>query len=182
MGLAYLAKIHAGSGILIIAIVGPESSGKTSLAESLAGEFSVPWLPEYARQYLAGRPEYSEADLEEIGRGQLARESAFIAANPDFVVLDTDLIVISVWWHDRFGHVPAWVKGHLDRQPPRHYLLTRPDLPWEPDPLRVSPLDRERLFGLYRELLSDRGFRFHEIYGQGAARLERAVSAVAGSR
>ena len=161
--------------------MGPESSGKTSLATALAEELSTTWLPEYAREYLSGRPDYTELDLEEIAREQLAREEAFIEAHPGAGILDTDLIVIAIWWREQFGQVPDWVERHLDHQPLRHYLLTRPDLPWEPDPLRVSPHDRERLFGLYRELLSNRGFAFSEIYGQGPIRLERALDAVAGS-
>ena len=56
----------------IITIVGPESSGKTTLASQLAAEFGCPWVPEYAREYLEGRGGYyNEADLEVIAEGQL---------------------------------------------------------------------------------------------------------------
>lgn len=165
---------------MIVSIVGPESSGKTSLALDLSAALSLAWLPEYAREYLSGRPHYTENDLEEIAREQLAREKAFIEAQEGKGVLDTDLIVIAIWWKERFGRVPGWVDGHLDRQVQRHYLLTRPDLLWEPDPLRVSPHDRERLFGLYKELLSSRSFPFTVIQGHGETRLEGALQAVVG--
>lgn len=159
---------------MIVAIVGPESSGKTTLAMQLAKRFDAPWLPEFARDDLAGRPGYDEADLERIARGQLAAEQALLAARHPLVVLDTDLIVIHVWWQEKYGHVPAWVAEQLRGQPPRCYLLARPDLAWEPDPLRESPRDRERLLDVYRDVLDSYDFAFSEITGQGEARSRQA--------
>lgn len=56
----------------IITIVGPESSGKTTLARELASAYGVPWVPESARKYLEGlgRP-YQANDLNRIAEGQL---------------------------------------------------------------------------------------------------------------
>jgi nicotinamide riboside kinase len=163
---------------LIISIVGPESSGKTSLAEALALHFDAPWLPEYAREYLEGRPDYVEDDLEAIAREQVSREQGIMEENPELVILDTDLVVIAIWWAEVFGHVPDWVSHHLENQAPRSYLLVHPDLPWEPDPLRVSPHDRDRLFGLYQSFLRKEGFSVAEVSGQGEARVARALSAL----
>ena len=165
---------------MIISIVGPESSGKTSLAEALALHFDSPWLPEYAREYLDGRPDYVEQDLEAIAREQVRREQRAIEENPELVILDTDLVVIAIWWGEVFGHVPDWVFHHLKNQAPRCYLLVHPDLPWESDPLRVSPHDRDRLFGLYQSFLRKEGFPVAEVSGQGEARIARALSGLSG--
>ena len=163
---------------MIVAIVGPESSGKTTLAMQLAKRFDAPWLPEFARAYLAGRSGYDEADLERIARGQLAAEQALLAARHPLVVLDTDLIVIHVWWQEKYGHVPTWVAEHLRGQAPRCYLLAQPDLAWEPDPLRESPGDRGRLLDVYRDVLDRYGYPFSEISGQGAARYQQAEARI----
>ena len=171
---------HARESSLIISIVGPESSGKSSLAEALSRHCGVPWLPEYAREYLEGRPDYVEQDLEEIAREQVRREQRIIEENPELVILDTDLVVISIWWQEVFGHVPDWVSRHLRTQSPRNYLLVHPDLPWEFDPLRVSPHDRDRLFGLYQSFLRNEGFSVVEISGQGEARTQMALAALEG--
>jgi nicotinamide riboside kinase len=58
------------------------------------------------------------------------------------------------------------------------YLLCNTDLPWEYDPLRENPDDRERLFELYKKELEDRGFSFAIISGTGKERLENAVKAI----
>ena len=86
-----------------------------------------------------------------------ASELALIEAKHPLVVLDTDLIVIHVWWQEKYGRVPQWVREELRRQAPRVYLLAQPDLPWQPDPLRESPADRDRLLGVYRTTLDAYG-------------------------
>ncbi len=163
---------------MIVAVVGPECSGKTTLAMQLASSLGAPWLPEFARSYLDGRADYTEADLERIARGQLAGELALVEDNYPIVVLDTDLIVIHVWWQEKYGHVPAWVAGQLRCQAAREYLLAKPDLPWQPDPLRESPTDRDRLFGVYQATLDAYGYPFSVIAGEGDARYRLAEACV----
>ncbi len=161
----------------IVCAVGPESTGKTTLCQTLGERFGVPWLVEYAREYLDGRPRYDERDLEAIAREQLRRERELLAETPGGVVLDTDLAVIFIWWRERFGHVPGWIDYAFSAQAPRLYLLCRPDLPWEPDPLRESPGDLERLYRAYRYLLIERRLPFVEIGGFGPARTNAAIAA-----
>ncbi len=162
----------------IIAIVGPESAGKTTLAVALAGHFGAPWVAEYARAWLAGRQDYAERDVERIGKGQMAAEAAALHLRPTRLVLDTDLLVILVWWREKYGPPPAWLTDALARRPRRRYLLTRPDLPWAPDPLRESPRDRERLFAIYQAELVARGEQFGIVAGAGDARLASALRAL----
>ena len=162
----------------IIAIVGPESAGKTTLAGALAEHFGAPWVAEHARAWLAGRQGYAEQDVERIGKGQMAAEAAALRRRPARLVLDTDLLVILVWWREKYGPPPAWLTDALARQPRRRYLLTRPDLPWAPDPLRESPRDRERLFMVYEAELVARAERFGIVTGVGDARLASALKAL----
>ena len=160
----------------VVCAVGAESTGKTTLCRELARRFRVPWLGEYAREYLDGGA-YGPADLEKIAREQARREADLLNGTHSGVVLDTDLAVVFVWWRERFGPVPAWLADAFAAQSPRLYLLCRPDLPWEADPLRESPNDLERLHGEYRRLLSERRLPFVEIGGKGAARFEAAAAA-----
>ena len=159
----------------IISIVGPESSGKTTLARALAKRLDAPWVEEFARAYLSGRPAYDETDLETIARGQMALEEGALQDAPPVLVLDTDLLVLQVWWREKYGAAPDWVQAALRAQHDRAYLLVRPDLPWEPDPLRESQYDRERLFVVYRDALANRGAAFGIVGGSGCARLCAAL-------
>ena len=162
----------------IISIVGPESSGKTTLARALAKRFNAPWVEEYARAYLDRRPTYDETDLDKIARGQLALEEGALNDAPPVLVLDTDMLVIQVWWREKYGDAPDWVEAAIRAQRDRAYLLARPDLPWEPDPLRESRYDRERLFEVYRGALADRGVAFDIVSGAGHVRLRSALESL----
>ena len=163
----------------IISIVGPESCGKTTLARALAERFGAPWVEEYARAYLSGRSIYDESDLVAIARGQLASEERALERAPTVLVLDTDMLVISIWWREKYGHSPDWVDAALRSLPARTYLLPRPDLVWEPDPLRESQFDRERLFDVYRQMLEEREATFGIVGGRENARLRSALDALA---
>lgn len=160
----------------IVCLVGAESAGKTTLCEHLAATFGVPWLPEYAREHLDGSP-YNEETVAAIAREQTRREAALLASGAPCVVLDTDLAVVWVWWRVKFGSPPAWLERAFRAQPARLYLLCRPDLPWQPDPLRESPGERWRIHRRYLGLLSSRALPFAEIGGRGAARADAAVAA-----
>ena len=162
----------------IISVVGPECTGKTALAGALGRYFGVAAVEEYARGYLAGRDEYGPADVEAIAREQMALEARALATRESPVILDTDLLVIRVWWQEKYGALPDWLRRAFAAQAPRHYLLTAPDLPWEPDPLRESPFDRERLFEVYRATLAEESLRFDVVRGTGAARLRCALAAL----
>ena len=162
----------------IISIVGPESSGKTTLARALAKRLDAPWVEEFARAYLSGRPAYDETDLETIARGQIALEEGALQDAPPVLVLDTDLLVIQVWWREKYGAAADWVQAAMRAQHDRVYLLVRPDLPWEPDPLRESQYDRKRLFVVYRDALANRGAAFGIVGGSGCARMSAALQSL----
>ncbi len=189
-----MAPVDARSATgLTVVLVGPESSGKTTLARMLAAHYSAPWVAEVARDYLQapaaglargrteGRPGYDAVDLEQIARAQLDAEQRLRATHENLVILDTDLLVIDIWWRERFGPPPDWLVESLENtapEPRRRYLLCPPDLPWEPDPLRENPQDRQRLYERYQRRLNDLGAIYLVIAGVGAGRSVAAVSAI----
>ena len=173
-------------GFLKIVVTGPESSGKTLLAEALARVLGVEWVPEFARSYVAhlGHP-YVHGDLRRIGAGQRYWEQWHIqriiaSAGVPLLICDTDWTVLHVWEQYRFQTTSAfhWQQGY---GPPAHadlYLLCAPDFPWQPDPLREHPEERGLLFGMYERLLLDRDARYIVLRGTPALRLEIALAAI----
>ncbi len=171
-------RIAAVVMVCIVSVVGPESTGKTTLARELAAHFGVACVEEYARAYLADRATYDRADVAAIARGQMALEAQALARGGSPVILDTDLLVIRIWWREKYGALPRWLERAWQAQAPRRYLLTAPDLAWEADPLRESRFDRERLFEVYRDALGTEGRRFDIVRGTGAERLAGALAAL----
>ncbi|QBC45485.1 AAA family ATPase [Iodobacter fluviatilis] len=157
-----------------IAIVGPESSGKSTLARDLAAALHAPWVAEYVREYFAdkGSNDYGLDDIIRIAQGQLAAETAFHAP---LLICDTTVLVCKIWAEVRYGHCPAKLAALYKPQDYALHLLTRPDLPWEPDPLRENPDDRDYLFDLYEADLKASGANYRVVEGNRERRLAMAT-------
>jgi len=164
-----------------ILILGPESTGKSTLAAALAAYFQEPWVPEVAREYLEklDRP-YAYEDLLQIGKQQMQLEDELAGGAKNYLFCDTDLRVIQVWSRHRFGKIDPWVLEELGRRTYDLILLCATDLPWQADPLREHPdLEiREQLFEQYLEISRQSGFSFQIISGDASARLMTSVEAI----
>ncbi len=163
-----------------IAIVGPESTGKSYLAAQLAQHTDEPWVPEYARLYLPRLPRpYTGADVERMAHGQLALEAALAPLARHWLFCDTNLLVVQVWLEYVFGQCPDWI-ARAWQQPGRyyHHLLMDVDTPWEADPLREHPHARAELMTIYRQHLEQSGVPFSVVSGAGSARLQAARAAL----
>ena len=164
-----------------ILILGPESTGKSTLAKDLAIHFGEPWVPEFAREYLEKleRP-YQFEDLAEIGKGQVKLEDQLAEKAQKFLFCDTDLRVIHIWSEHRFGKTDPWVLEEIQQRKYELILLTDTDLPWEPDPLREYPeLEmRQYFFEKYRKLAEDSGFPYLIVSGDREKRLKFSLEAI----
>lgn len=168
-------------GIIRIAVTGPECSGKSELTKALSEHFEAPYAEEYARDFLTETGgKYDSDDLVTICKGQIAAEEAASAKARNLVVFDTDMLVLKIWALFRFGQVPSFIEESNYQRPYHLRLLCKPDLPWEPDPFRESPDERERelLFGFYERQLAHAGAAFEVVEGSGDDRLNSAISAI----
>lgn len=162
-----------------IVIIGPESTGKSTLTEDLATYFQRPWVPEYARSYLdqLGRP-YEEEDLWVIAQGQLAAEDqAAQQAGKGFLFCDTDLYVLKVWSEHKYGRCDERILRKIAERPYDFYLLTDIDIPWISDPQREHPQPEMRAYFLsvYEALVQESTCPWTKISGSRTERLSKAV-------
>ena len=165
---------------------GAEASGKTTLAKQLSGALAAPLVTEASRDYLttlyAKHPgyRYDESDLLHIARLQLTRERQAQRGATPLLVCDTDLLVIVIWSEVVFGRcAPALAKLFEDSlaHTERHYLLCDwRDVPWEPDPLRENPHDRDRLFVRYETKLVELELNYEVVSGTAAQRLQQVLA------
>ena len=164
-----------------ILILGPESTGKSTLAENLAKHFEEPWVPEVARGYLEklDRP-YAYEDLLQIGKQQMRTEDEMAMQANNYLFCDTDLRVIQVWCQHRYGKVDPWVLEEIARRTYDLILLCAPDLPWQADPLREHPeLEmRQQFFEIYQQLSQASGIPWMLVSGDTAKRLSTGIRAV----
>lgn len=172
-----------------IAIIGPESTGKSTLCKQLAQHFNTTWCPEYAREYLNQNGiKYSYTDLKKIAEGQLVMEdycveevnSKLKTENSKLVFIDTNMYVIKVWYEYVYGRCEYFVLDEIAVRNYDLYLLCNIDLPWTFDEMREYPEEAPRmeLYNMYKDLLINQTTPWIEISGNYEERLQKAIAAV----
>ncbi len=165
-----------------IVVTGPESSGKSTLAEDLSVVLGLPCVTEVARAYLAKHPFRGMEDLRAIHRAQreasnrmVERAAKGAMGEENWVIEDTDGLTTWIWAEEKFGEVPDEVIADVLLRRPMLYLLCHPEIPWEPDALRENPWDRDRLFDRHLALLKAHNMAYIVLSGGRAERLAEAV-------
>ncbi len=162
-----------------VAIIGPESTGKSKLASELASCFNTNIVDEYAREYFKGKSyEYTIDDLVAIAVGQMKNEEYIASISKNIIFCDTELIVMKIWANEVFGMVPGWIEKHLKEKQYDLYLLCYPDLKWEPDPLRSNPHNRQYIFELFVKELEQNNCNYRIVKGEGTTRYKNAINFV----
>lgn len=167
--------------MLKIAVIGPESTGKTALCEQLARHFNTVWEPELARSYVGNlNREYTFEDVCEIARRQIVIEKQYEQNNTahKIVFFDTDLIITKVWLEYKYRQVPDFVTRRLSERFIDFYLLCKPDIDWEPDPVREHGDDREFFYAWYKREIENLDIPYAEIEGLGEKRFRNALEAI----
>lgn len=181
--MAEIVLLAAGamSDVKKIVVIGPESTGKSTLSAALAEALGTVWVPEYAREYLEnlGCP-YTREDLREIARGQLTLEDKLAAKADRVLVCDTDLNVIKVWSHARYNACDRFITESIAARKYDMYLLTNIDIPWQDDPLREHPSPEERLYfyNIYRDIVQNSNLPWVDMSGAHEERLKKALEAI----
>jgi nicotinamide riboside kinase len=171
-----------------IAVYGPESTGKTRLAEKLATHFGAPLVAEYARERWDQQGALGLEDMLPIAKEQWRREDAaartcnLIGYKGSVVICDTEALTTMLWSDLLYGTCPDEVRRGAEARCKNYalYLLLDIDTPFAPDPQRCfpDPADREKCRRIWRGALERRQLPFVDIRGDWAAREAAAIAAV----
>jgi len=164
-----------------IAIIGPESTGKSTLSKTLAAELHTVWVPEYARSYLETlQREYVENDLLLMAQGQMAQEDILIKNADAYLICDTDLHVLKVWSEHKYHRCHPWILEQIAQRKYDMYLLTYIDIEWSYDPQREHPdtTMRKYFYNIYRDIVQNSGLPWVDIRGGEHERLHTAKESI----
>ncbi len=162
-----------------IAIIGPESTGKSELCQQLAAHFQTEWVPEFARFYLDRLDRaYEKPDLKAIAEAQLTWEDDKAEYAKEYLFCDTNLIVIKIWSDHKYGETDPWITEQLANRTYAFYLLNNIDIPWTPDPQREHPTLRKYFFNTYEEYLKSRNLPYAIVSGIEGERKKCALDAL----
>ena len=184
-------------------VIGPESTGKSTLCSQLAEHYHTTWVREYAREYLEKNGmDYTYDNLLTIAKGQIELEEAIsyqqsaisfqpmaplnsvahgsqlAAHSSQLLFIDTDMYVMKVWCEYVFDKCHNWVLNRIAERKYDGYLLCNTDLPWVSDQLREYPdvEIRNRLYHFYKDCMVNQSLPWVNISGSYEERLEKAVN------
>ena len=170
-----------------IVVIGPESTGKSTLCEQLAAHYNTLWVKEYAREYLLKNgTDYSFENLLDVAKGQIDLEElavqqlSTINHQLSTVFIDTDMYVMKVWCEFVFEKCHHWILNRIVERKYDLYLLCNIDLPWVKDELREYPdlISRQKLYHHYKDIMVNQTVPWVDISGNYEERLEKAIAAV----
>ncbi len=170
-----------------VALVGPESVGKSTLAARLADAFDTVWVPEYGRTHTTLLAErhgvpfaevFAPADIEAIAMVQAQWEDRAARTANRVLFCDTELLTTRIWSEMFFGSCPESVVAASEAREYDLYLLLDTDVPWVDDGTRGFRDRRDDHLNRIRELLEALGRPYETIRGTFEDRFSRAVAAV----
>jgi nicotinamide riboside kinase len=188
-----------------IVIIGPESTGKSSLCKQLAAHYKTLWCPEFAREYLLKHGmNYSFDDLLTIAKGQLALENEYVeevrktesqkdqkivsgpsshsplTTHHSLLFIDTDMYVMKVWCEFVFENCHRFILDQIIERKYDFYLLCNIDLPWIKDELREYPdlKRRQQLYSIYKDIMINQSVPWVDINGDYDQRLAKAIISI----
>lgn len=166
-----------------ITLVGPESTGKSTLSRDLAKHFHTLWVPEFSRIYAGNKNgPLTVEDVAPIAAGQIASEDALIPLATRVIFLDTDLVMTAMYAELYYGACPPAVREAARARLADLYLLLEPDVPWVADPARDMPHRRPEIRDRIAALLKGWGARVVSIEGTWPERFQQAQFAVGSLR
>ncbi|MRX66734.1 nicotinamide-nucleotide adenylyltransferase, NadR type [Flavobacterium resistens] len=169
--------------IIKIALFGPESTGKTTLAKQLAEYYETEWVPEFARDYLQEKWEENQHicvadDMMPIAYGQTALENEKLSQAKKYLFCDTNLMVTKVFSEMYYGFCDPLLNEAALEHEYDLFFLTDIDVPWEKDDIRDTPDGRETVFSVFKQSLIQTKKPFIILSGNKESRLAKATSII----
>ncbi|HOZ52723.1 MAG TPA: ATP-binding protein [Chitinophagaceae bacterium] len=161
-----------------IVIIGGESTGKSTLCKQLAAYYKTTWVNEFARNYLENLDrDYNQTDLIEIAKGQILLEDELAKKANKYLFCDTDLHVLQVWSEYKYQDCDRFILDQIATRKYDAYIITSPDFPWEPDPLREHPEPELRayFFRQYLNLIENTNLPICVVRGNQVERMNMAI-------
>lgn len=168
------------SGIIKIAVVGAESTGKSELCEVLAKYYNTVWVPEYAREYFNDSDiyNYTLQDLVTVAKKQIENENVLLKKANRFLFCDTTLITLKIWAELEFKQTPEFILENVSKVKYDHYFVMDNEVPWMQDAQRQNKFSRNMIFDMNKAELEKLKAPYNVINGLNEERPNNAIKLI----
>jgi HTH-type transcriptional repressor of NAD biosynthesis genes len=172
---AYLSEPVRRSLVRRVAVIGGESTGKTTLAAALAAKLGTCWVPEYGRELWQRRDgKLCFDDMLAIGCEQVAREERSVSDADGWLICDTTPMVTAFYSDALFGRVdPELVE--LSKRRYDHVFLCAADFPFVQDGTRRDAAFRESQTAWYLQKVESEDVPHSILEGSVMVRADQAL-------
>jgi len=160
-----------------ICIYGPESTGKSTLAQKLAKLYKTEFVPEVARELIINN-DLTEADFIQIAKAQNKRIEDKTKIANKILFCDTDIITTQIYAKHYLGKYLTELNEYEDAISYDQYLLLNTDVAWVADHLRDLGDRREEMYRIFKQELVDRNINFITVNGNYEQREQTVISFV----
>lgn len=169
--------------VIKIALFGPESTGKTTLAKQLAHHYKTVWTPEFAREYLQEKWDVKQQvcdvhDMLPIAYGQTKLENEKLSMANKYLFCDTNLMVTKVFSEVYYNYCDPLLDEAARNQEYDLIFLTDIDVPWEKDDIRDTSEGRDAVFASFKQALIDHKKPFITLSGDKDSRLNKTIKII----
>ncbi|NCT16700.1 MAG: nicotinate-nucleotide adenylyltransferase [Flavobacteriaceae bacterium CG_4_8_14_3_um_filter_34_10] len=179
-----LKQTQNNSNLIKVVLFGPESTGKTTLAQALAKHYKTHWVPEYMREFLQQKwnlkkQKCTKEDLLPIALGQMNLENELANDANKLLFCDTDLLELKVYSEVYYeGFCPPEIEKAAVQNQYDFYFLMYIDTIWEEDDLRDKPGERDALFYVFEKALKKAKRPYTILKGNKENRIKEAIQLV----
>lgn len=160
-----------------VCFYGPESTGKTELAQKLSVKYGCEWVPEIARELITTN-NFTRDEIIKIGRLQTKRILGGQQHARRLLICDTDVITTQIYSQVYLGLVPDELYAFEKQVTYDHYFLFDIDVPWVADGLRDLSERRSEMFTLFQQALDSRRLPYTTIRGVYLQREDAAIKKI----
>lgn len=152
--------------------LGPESTGKSTLAAKIAQKLNCIYVPEYAKSILEKQGGYFlESNVETFVYSQIQTEKVLSRFSNQFLICDSSPITTQIYAELAFKKDFSWINEYIEKNTYKHIFLFKPDVPFVPAQHRQT-LDnlalqktRDYIFDQFEAKLKNFGFPYTLVYG-----------------
>lgn len=164
--------------VMKVAVLGTESTGKTTLTERLSKHFNCSSVKEAARDLIANSNSFELDDLHLVASEHAKRIDKAVLEQSPLIIIDTDIHITKSYANFTFDKTLEVESKIYNSNKADLYLYLNNDVEYVQDGTRLSESERNFLDISHRQILQQHNIDISEIKGNWEQRFGKAVTTI----